>query len=468
MREFEFIFDRGLTRGVRSNAQESITMQTLYNAYNVKAGKHGIEPYVPVSVPSYWSTVDNVWPYPIVCSGIRGSHLLTRQTSDSKIRLYKINSNNTLTLKHTFSAGSATATVIDYADFGECVMFVTDAYSLVHMSSAMTYTPDWDIEYPIMMPTELCCNFRNQLIYAKPKNAASYWPAPNNNLDKYVCWSDIGSLNIRMTNRVEAGGLFIPTSGSIVAIRPLENNIIVYCSDGIWALTPYQSPIFTYGHKKLYDCGISWKHGVAGNLNAHVAVLSTGELLLVDSALKVINLDFSERFDAPGATTVVFDERNNEWRISDTDTGWILTTKGLTSCYQRVTGILRNTSYAAAISSTDLTAYIETDTLNFGMNGVKTITAVEVGGQLPSIGGSVSIGYKYDAKSSVFTQSPAAVINPLGWTAAPVSGCDLRVRVTTNTYAGFYPKHLKVRWKMSDLRGLRGVYSPPPRGQYVD
>lgn len=470
MREFELLIDRAFTRGIRSNPQEGLSLQTLYTAYNVKAGKHGLEPYSVITMPTAWNlTLPNYWPYPMIHTGVGGtSHAITKQVSDGKIRLYKINSNNTVTLKHTFSAGVLTSTVIDIADFGNYVMFVTDAYSLAFDVEAEAYTPDWDIAYPVMIPTELCCNFRGQFIYARPKVFSSDLPIPQYNANKYVGYSNIGSIVIRTSQQIEAGSSFIPTSGEVLRILPMADHIIVYCSDSIWALSPKREPVFTYSPTLLYGEGIAWKHAVDGGTQHHVAILASGEVLMIDNGLKVINLDFSERFNVPYSTTAVYDAQYNEWRISDTTTGYILSGKGLTSCNQRVTGILQNTNYGAVISGTDYSVRFKTDVLNFGMAGIKTITGIEVNGQEYPLGGTVSVDYKYDLKSLTFMTSPEVPINPMGWVAAPVSGMEMRVNVTFSGASNVYLRHLKIRWKMSDIRSLRGIYSPPPRGQYVD
>jgi hypothetical protein len=57
-------------------------------------------------------------------------------------------------------------------------------------------------------------------------------------------------------------------------------------------------------------------------------------------------------------------------------------------------------------------------------------------------------------------------VNNMGIASITAAGNFLRFRMTFGTlYNGFKISYMKVRFKMTDLRGIRGVYAPPPRGQ---
>ena len=57
-------------------------------------------------------------------------------------------------------------------------------------------------------------------------------------------------------------------------------------------------------------------------------------------------------------------------------------------------------------------------------------------------------------------------MNDEGWASIILTASDFIVNLTYTYVARTVPiRYIKIRYKMTDLRAMRGVYAPPPRGQ---
>jgi hypothetical protein len=95
--------------------------------------------------------------------------------------------------------------------------------------------------------------------------------------------------------------------------------------------------------------------------------------------------------------------------------------------------------------------------------GLKTIFTMETDVTLQT-GPEAAVDYAYDLtdwKSSSFIP-----FNNLGIASIIVSGNLFRFKLRFNSLSdNSRISYIRTRYKMTDLRGIRGVYAPPPRGQ---
>lgn len=468
MREFEHVFDMGLKHGIRRNTRYRTSGQILTECHNFIVGDDGLEPYSPRSQVTSWYNSSGMMGFPILHAGDKENYLIGKK-STGETKIYTI-SGTTLTARYTYPYTGYYAAYptewVDVADFGNYVVFSGGPCCCMHSITLASYLSSDILSPTTPFPGMLtCCNFRGQLVGGGVTASGTFPPAGQIS-KKHVIFSAIGSLDMVWDRKNEAGSHYIPTRGEIRRVLPMADHVIVYATDGIWALTPVIEPAPTYRKRRIYKEGIANPWQVDGDDFDHVAVTSSGRVLRINNDLKVINLDYQEYFPLPSFVRVTMDKQYREWIINRTNVGaYYLTERGLSTTYQQLWALLEGTNYSVGLDSTDTKGRIETDLTDFGMAGIKTVTGVEVAGDYPAGQGTVTIKYRYEHKDA-FVSSTAVSLNKAGAVGKPVSGIDFKfvVEFPTNDVKIDF---IKIRWKMSDMRFLRGVYSPPPRGQYV-
>ena len=108
---------------------------------------------------------------------------------------------------------------------------------------------------------------------------------------------------------------------------------------------------------------------------------------------------------------------------------------------------------------------IVSDIIDFGYRGQKTIFSIEVGtSEIEDA--EVAIDWRMKITEN-FQRTSFVSLNDLGAAVLIVSGVEFRLCVRFGLFSPFVSSldYAKIRWKMTDLRGLRGVYAAPPRGQ---
>ena len=106
---------------------------------------------------------------------------------------------------------------------------------------------------------------------------------------------------------------------------------------------------------------------------------------------------------------------------------------------------------------------IVTEGFNMGYGGTKTVFSIETDlSPVNDLKGAVD--YYNDAISNGTTNF--VEVNKEGIVFIIVSGSYFKVRLKFQpTYNKATISYIKARYKMTDLKGIRGVYAPPLRGQ---
>ncbi len=81
-------------------------------------------------------------------------------------------------------------------------------------------------------------------------------------------------------------------------------------------------------------------------------------------------------------------------------------------------------------------------------------------------GVTIAIDWRVD-KSESFQRTNFVSLNNEGIASIIASGIEFRfcIKFDSFIYDEDTLDYMKIRWKMTDLRGMRGIYAPPPRGQ---
>jgi len=332
-----------------------------------------------------------------------------------------------------------------------------------------------------MPPSVRCvCNFRGQLI----AGMYSMYAETGNTVDNFVAWSEIGSVTptVMFSNgqyyidrTINLGGLARdphkgtsgiyktgPTS-PVYRVLPLGKAVIVYCKDKIFAMIPVVDPVPTFAIVPIHSFGIAGTWLIDGDEFEHAYIDFSGRLWRMKADLKPELLDYREYMNTLTMTNIVISKNVNygDYYISDGTKCYLLTPYGLTQWFQYPTSIVyedANKRLIGPISvSSDLSASIATDVLDFGVRALKTITVLEVGATGQVMTGNVD--YKYKVTDATFTASRLKTASNFGVITPIVSGTEFRLRVKGADYTKFDLDYLTVRYKYVDKRMIRGVYA---------
>lgn len=108
---------------------------------------------------------------------------------------------------------------------------------------------------------------------------------------------------------------------------------------------------------------------------------------------------------------------------------------------------------------------IVSEIVDFGYRGQKTIFSVEIGTS-EAEGAEVAVDWRVNTIED-FQRTGFVPLNDLGAAVLIAAGIEFRLCIRFSSFLPLISSldYAKIRWKMTDLRGLRGVYAAPPRGQ---
>lgn len=328
-------------------------------------------------------------------------------------------------------------------------------------------------------PVRCICNFRGQLIAGMYSYSAE---SPGDTLNNFVAWSEIGSVTplVMFTDsqyfidrRISEGlavqpykrtsGVYKVGSNSIIhRVLPLGNGVMVYCSDKIFYMRAVSSPEPTFAIVPVFDFGIPSTFCAEGDDREHVFVTSDKQVWRVVEDTKPKLLGYKEFITTlTGAIVISKNSDYGDYYISDGTKTYLLSPFGLSQWFQYPTSLVWEDANKRLIGpiaiSTDVSAYMASDVLDFGVRGLKTLTVMEIGatGQVMT----ANVDYKYKVTDAAFTASRFKTASSFGAVTPLVSGTEFKVRVKGADYTKFDLDYLTVRYKYVDKRMIRGVYA---------
>ncbi len=365
--------------------------------------------------------------------------------------LYEVDSSWALT---PTTAWFADATWWDFADFGTFVVFSNGSTNIIVDVATTTYHFATAVEFPLC---KTMCNLNGQLVIGNTARGANF-----------VEWSEIGYLEFTPGQSNVAGYRPLPTQGEVLRLLPLrveklggskeERQIVAYCSDGIFLLTPQRTPAVTYGMDRLTDFGITTQGAVGGDENQHLFIDEHGFLRRLTTK-GIDRLGYQEFLTTILDTDIRIqhDSAENEWFICNEDYGFKLTENGLSQMSQIVSGGFTAQGAFIGARSTPASLSYEwiTDTFDFGIRAGKTIEAVELSGVNLQAAEVCAYWQKPDGSFGV---SPWFPVNQELIAYPKTYGTNLRIGVRTSTAGAEFKDELRIRWKLTDKRAIRGMY----------
>ena len=467
MREYELIIDEPLKTGLSPFKTAPFNTQVLDGCLGWRLGKAGLEKYklkenpLPTGID-----VTASWPFPQVITGERYNFLIVRDSVvNMEDRVYSFSDNHS-TVNFIFAVDELTfgqGTLMEVADFGDYA-FMTNGVIMIYWDTTIV---DWhEIVASATIPMmRTVCNFKGQLIGG---NVVSTWHDCD---ETFYCWSKIGSADFTPEEDNEAGYRRCPFGGEVYHVRRLNDTVIGYSSKGITVISPVSNPATTFGFTELDDIGLINQGAMAAGKGRHIYVgedkilRSIGNVGQLSYRLGVTELGYEDYISELNGTIIVqYDKKYDDFYIGDDNKTFLLTPQGLTEIPQHPSAVWRRNreTYMLPPASDDYYQTIITYPTDLGYAGQKTIMEIET---------DLFLGYQSEVAVSYYnptsySTTPFVPLNNQNIATIIASGNAFAFHLRCDpTYDGSRVGYIKVRYKMTDLRGIRGVYAPKPRGQ---
>jgi hypothetical protein len=472
MREFELLIDEALKKGLSPEPIIPFNSQFLSECLGFRCGRAGLEAHklltnpLPATVDLYYS-----WPFPQMLIGEGYGILIVRDSLTNQWdSVYEISEDHA-TVTHIFDIDELTfgkGTLMELADFGEYA-FMTNGVVMIYWDTTLSA---WQVitsstTIPMM---RTICNLKGQAIGG---NVVSVWYDCD---ETFYAWSKIGSMDFTPDQDNEAGYRRDPFGGEVYHVRRLGDNVVGYSSKGITLLTPIGTPINTFKFDELHDLGLINRGAIGGSIEEHLYVAEDYTLwkmgIGVDvGGLKIAKtkptlLGYQQYIEQLAGEDIIvsYDPKSKDFYIGNSTKTYLFSPYGLTEVQQHPSAVWRRNkgSYMLPTTVDSRSPSLCTEAFDMGYRGQKTIFSIESDVFLGSL---VEAGLDYSHDVSTWNSGIYKDMNNQGIAAIIASGNQFRFRLR------FYSldesariSYIKARYKMTDLRGIRGVYAPGLRG----
>ncbi len=486
MREFYITIDEALQKGLRPEIRMPRGSPYLHECSSLRIGKKALEgiPFLEDIVS--FQVTDGLghfmhynWPFPQFLKQESWKILVVRDHINERDMVYSFDDSYAIT--EVFAIDEliyGQGTLMEMADFGEYT-FLTNGVIMLYWDPTLGA---WDNAVAIatipMMRT--VCNFKGQMIGGC---VLSNWPVADPQCDEtYIVWSNIGDVSFVPNRRNEAGYRRDPFGGEVYHVRRLGDDVIVYTSNGITRMFPVSSPAATFGFEELHGVGVLNRGAVNGDLNQHLVIdrdyvvwkVTKEGLKELGYAEYIEGLDAEYGAGIPRNVIVNFNPYKRDFYISDGTKSLLLSPYGMTNYPDPVSAVWYdevNWHELCGLPETpDEENYplIVSDIIDMGYRAQKTIYTVELGGSA-LINPTVAIDWRMHPLVN-FERTDFVPVNNEGIATLIISGTEFRICVKSDFFVQAIDfssslDYITARWKMTDLRGLRGIYAAPPRGQ---
>ena len=463
MRELELLIDEALKNGLSPELRLPFNSQFLWECLGFRCGKAGLEAHILLDNPlSIALDMHYSWPFPQFITGENYNILVVRDTLAGADYVYSVSDDHlivTLIATLTFAVYGL-GSLMEVADFGEYI-FMTNGVAMVYFNPVtLTWVTAAAIATIPMMKT--VCNFNSQLIGG---NVISAWHDCD---ETFYIWSKIASADFSPWLSNEAGYRRCPYGGEVYHVRKLGNAVVGYSSKGITLMTPVMEPVTGYRFTELVDIGVLNRGAVCAGLGRHIYVGEDYVLREVTSeGVKELGYQFYMQELANAEDIIItYDPSNKDYYIGNSTKTFLLSPYGLTEVLQHPSAMWRRDRMSYMLPDNDDTdlPYICTEVFDMQFKGQKTIFSIETDAMMV-LGAEAGLDYSNDLLN--WHSESYKPINDMGIVAIIAAGNMFRFRLRFDSlYNTFRIGYLKARYKMTDLRGIRGIYSPSPRGQY--
>jgi len=292
-----------------------------------------------------------------------------------------------------------------------------------------------------------CCNYKGQLILG---GILDTWYDCD---ETFIAHSNIGDVTMEPDWKNEAGYRPINFAGRIYKVRRLGDYVAVYGEKGVVFLAGVGAPAPTFGLREVAKIKMASPAAADGGLKWHVVVDDLGYLWMItsDGAQRLGYKDSLSRLTLSDVV-VSYDPSYDRVFISDGELSFVMNKTGLTQVYQLVSGAASYQDTGYFVGDEDTENYrLVVGPFDFNYNGLKTVYTVE-----SDTGDEVGLQIPIDGSYTLVRTVP---LNNVGVGTPVVAGKSFMVVITGDDY-NVYPNHILLRWKMSDLRGVRGFFQP--------
>lgn len=262
----------------------------------------------------------------------------------------------------------------------------------------------------------------------------------------------------------------IPWKGSIYGVRAIGNNVMVYGSDGVGIMTRVPSgegSMPGYVIKQLHEVGLLGPSSHAGDEFQQIFIDGRGDIFRVNAEGQISKAGYRKYIHPTTGNlqceeiSISYDPREGDYYISDESNCFVLTPTGLAKARHLVRTIIPDHIglYGSVPSSGGAAAYFVTHPINMKSRQIKLIGNMSLEYRdCTSV--TMQVKTRYGA-SGEYTNNSDVAINLEGEVFAALQGSDFKFQVdmTPSTDITDDPTvdELRVRWKATDKRYLRGL-----------
>lgn len=462
MREFDILIDEALKNGLSPLYVTPMNSQLLYECLGWRVGRAGLEPYKiktnPLDFPMLYS-----WPFPQFVCGEKYNLLIVRDavTNHEELIYLVSNDHQTITLAHvidwlTYGKG----TLVEVADFGEYALMVNGKARVFYNTVTSTWESSGAVATMPLMTT--ICNFKDQVFGGGVKS--SWYDCD----ETFYCWSKIGQVDFTPDRMNISGYRRCPYGGEVLHTRRLADQVVGYSTKGITGFVPVTDPHATFGTVEMLDIGLLNQGAVNGNLDRQV-FLGEDYILreITKQGVKELGYEFYMRqlLEEDEDVIISYDKKGNDFYIGNSVKTFLLSPNGMSELPQHPSTVWRNNNNTYMLPATvdEYEPLITSQPFDFGYAGMKTNFTIE--SDISNAEGLMAtIDYTYDNK--VYATAPYKPLNMQGSGLCIGSGNSLRYRLKAESIDETTKiSRIIGRYKMNDLRTIRGIHAPGLRGQ---
>lgn len=462
MREYELIIAEAFSKGLCPIDNPAPNMQYLSACLGFRCDVDGLKlppaltSPIPITIDVYYS-----WPFPQMVTGEGYNILIIRNPSTMVDYVYSISDDHeTVELIYAVEAIEHEASLMEVADFGN-YLFMTNGAAMLYWDPEVEI---WQrITYSETIPTmRAVCNFKGQAVGGCILD-------PWYDCDEtYYVWSKIGDFDFTPEKGNEAGYRRDPYGGIVYHTKVLDEVVIGYSSRGITTIYPASvENVATFGFKRMSKVGLKNRGAVNGDEDRHVFVGRDNNVWEITKE-GIKKLGYKSFIDALGTSQdiiVMYDSENKDFYIGNSTKTYLLSPYGMSeSLYHPSTVWTQDgVPYSVPATPSDYDPYATTTPFDMGYRGQKTIFSIESDIFLVD---DPEAGVDYTLDLETWGTGDFFPINDQGIVGIITAGNAFKFKLkgsalNDNTLISY----LKARYKMTDMRGIRGVYAPPPRGQ---
>jgi hypothetical protein len=475
MREYELIIDNALRKGLFPSVSIPMNDEWLLGCLGFRIGRHDLEGYELAHEDPLTGLLDMhySWPFPQWLSGERYNFLIVRDsTVDMQDEVYVVSDNYIVT--HIFDVDRLTfnlGTLMEVADFGDYAIMVNGVI-IIYWDVGID---DWhEIRSSDTVPMmATICNFKGQ---AFGGNVKGIWNVATEVYDEwegcdetFYVWSKIGEMDFVPDEKNTSGYRRDPYGGEVYHVKRLGDAVIGYSSKGVVMFKPSG---VTFECIELDDVGLLNQGAMDGNLRRHVYVGADYILREVTSeGVKELGYYYFMDDLYNGDIIVNYDRNKKDFYISNGEQTYLLSPYGMSEVPQHPSAVwvdMRHKDELVMLPITiedpgDYTPSLITTVFDMNYRGEKTVFSVE-SDALVTWKPLASVGWMNTL--FVWGYTDDVPMNNQGIAPIIITGNEFMVQLKFTYVARIAPiKYIIVRYKMTDMRGIRGVHAPPLRGQ---